>query len=378
MNPFQSQYPLSPKKFWKKFLPTIIPTIIFGIIIGGTIAVFLPFLFNAQVSSFQSLIPQIILQGTGLALLITVCILVMYAWYFSSYIRTYFYQGDDNFITIRKGVFTPREIHVQYQKIQDVYVDQDLFDRILGLYDVHIASATATSGMEAHIDGVEQDVAEGLKNFFLQKMQSPVTVSPTVVPGAAPLAATVPAGPIQLSQEISNKTYPFDGRFVFTQFLGALLLSPVIGVFLTFAFVPRNGGTFSFASYVPGGYIMIFVVGTIAYFIIHFISALIWDANYRFAFMPEYIQLNTGVISRSERHLPYKSIQDVNVSQNILASMLGIANVTIENAAQIGASQRARQSSGITLVGLSPQKAAEIVEIVKGIMTHTNSSQMGL
>ena len=280
MNPFQSRYPLSPLKFWKKFLPNIIPAIIFSIIIGGLIAVFLPFLLNSQVNDFQSLVPQIIFQGTGIAIFLTIIILALYAWYYSSYIRTYFYQGDENFITIRKGVFTPREIHVQYQKIQDVYVDQDLFDRILGLYDVHIASATSTSGMEAHIDGVNSGVADGLKNFFLQKIQSSNTMQPPVAGTQTDqsqlgtgLTSNVTSTPVQLSQEISNKTFPFDGRFVFSQFLGALLLSPVIGVFITTALIPRHSSSnFSFATYIPGGYLTVFIVGTIGYFVIHFIS----------------------------------------------------------------------------------------------------------
>ena len=59
----------------------------------------------------------------------------------------------------------PAQIHVQYGKIQDVYVDQDLLDRILGIYDVHISSATYSSGIEAHIDGVDKVGAEGLKNL---------------------------------------------------------------------------------------------------------------------------------------------------------------------------------------------------------------------
>src|SRR6185503_6801296 len=70
-------------------------------------------------------------------------------WYQWAYIQRYYYSADADFLTIKKGVIMPAEIHVQYRKIQDVYVDQDLTDRIFGIYDVHVASATATSAMEA-------------------------------------------------------------------------------------------------------------------------------------------------------------------------------------------------------------------------------------
>jgi len=54
-------------------------------------------------------------------------------------------------------------------------VDQDLLDRIFGLYDVHLSSATISSGMEAHIDGLEKQAAEGLRNILLQTVQQKIS-----------------------------------------------------------------------------------------------------------------------------------------------------------------------------------------------------------
>lgn len=87
-------------------------------------------------------------------------------WYF----QVYFYDLTDDFIIIRKRVITPREITIPYERVQDIYVDQDLFDRIFGLYDVHLSSATISSGMEAHIDGVEKTAADGLRKIILEKV----------------------------------------------------------------------------------------------------------------------------------------------------------------------------------------------------------------
>ena len=92
-------------------------------------------------------------------------------WYF----MVYFYDFTSDFIQIKKGPITPREITIPYERIQDVYVDQDLLDRIFGLYDVHLSSATISSGMEAHIDGVEKQAAEGLRNILLQTIQQKIS-----------------------------------------------------------------------------------------------------------------------------------------------------------------------------------------------------------
>jgi hypothetical protein len=49
-------------------------------------------------------------------------------------------------------------------------VDQDLFDVFFGLYDVHISTATATSGTRAHIDGIEKASAEEIRKLILSKI----------------------------------------------------------------------------------------------------------------------------------------------------------------------------------------------------------------
>lgn len=51
-----------------------------------------------------------------------------------------------------------------------VYVDQDLFDVLFGLYDVHISTATVTSGAIAHIDGLEKKDAEEIRKLILSKV----------------------------------------------------------------------------------------------------------------------------------------------------------------------------------------------------------------
>ena len=91
-------------------------------------------------------------------------------WYF----QVYFYDLTDDFIIIKKRVFTPIEITIPYERVQDVYVDQDLIDRIMGLYDVHLSSATISSGIEAHIDGVEKEASDGLRKIILEKVSEKI------------------------------------------------------------------------------------------------------------------------------------------------------------------------------------------------------------
>ncbi|MEM0243378.1 MAG: PH domain-containing protein [Candidatus Aenigmatarchaeota archaeon] len=72
---------------------------------------------------------------------------------------------------IKKGVFMPRETILSYEKIQNVYVDQDLFDRIFNLYDVHLSTIGRVLQMELHIDGISKETAERLKSFLLGRVR---------------------------------------------------------------------------------------------------------------------------------------------------------------------------------------------------------------
>ncbi|MDO8260279.1 MAG: PH domain-containing protein [Candidatus Magasanikbacteria bacterium] len=128
---------------------------------------------TVAVGIFGSPIAGILISGVGVIGLFFIIFLVEYTyqkWYFTGY----FYDLTDHFIVIKKGVFTPREINIPYERIQDIYVDQDIFDRIFGLYDVHISSATITSGFEAHIDGVEKIAADGLRESLLKTVQEKI------------------------------------------------------------------------------------------------------------------------------------------------------------------------------------------------------------
>ncbi len=166
----RDQFPLSTKKIFKKTfvgsLGFLFLFLYFGI--GGMVAMI------AARSALGGLALGIagVMAFIGL-LIFAVAIFLVYLyqrWYFS----VYFYDLMPDYVVIRKGPIAPREITLPYERIQDVYVDQDIFDRILGLYDVHLSTATMTSGMEAHIDGVEKAGADGLRSQLLATIQQKI------------------------------------------------------------------------------------------------------------------------------------------------------------------------------------------------------------
>ena len=158
----RNQYPLSTRKIFKKTFSSIV---IWGLL---TLVCLILAILVAPSSSGGALSLFI------LALLFLFIILLVYLyqrWYFA----VYFYDLTNDYIVIRKGPITPSEITIPYERIQDVYVDQDLLDRLLGIYDVHLSSATVSSGMSAHIDGVDRQSADGLRAILLNTVKERIS-----------------------------------------------------------------------------------------------------------------------------------------------------------------------------------------------------------
>lgn len=102
---------------------------------------------------------------------IYVLLFVIQPIYQTYYYKKYFYDVRLDFLAIKKGVIMIRETILNYDKIQDVYMDQDLLDRIFSLWDVHVSTATMMSGVEAHIDGVNHDNALAIRELILSKIR---------------------------------------------------------------------------------------------------------------------------------------------------------------------------------------------------------------
>lgn len=376
LNQTQVKYPLSNRKFWKKIVSrTLLSSILLFILTAVLVIVLIGLGSEIIVTSYvlTSVLTGILFFVGFLFLLV----IGPYAWYVNQYIQRYHYSLDENFITIRKGVFTPSEIHVQYQKIQDVYVDQDLLDRIFGIYDVHIASATVSSGIEAHIDGVSAASAEGLKNELLDKIQHRSVAQTTDQKTVA--TAQLSQSKELLAQNISSATYPISGRW-----LTGIILSTIfhfiytLGIILVYFFFGLKDLNASDKIWVLLAGAIIAIGGIL----VRLIYNIIWKKNYYFEFQPEYIVLKQGVISREERHIQYSSIQNVTLKQRISDRVLGLCDVVIENASMGGGgmslntSQSRRMgivgSNGIIIPGQLLENGKKLVEIVNKIAVDKN------
>lgn len=97
------------------------------------------------------------------------------------YWKRYFYDMDEKNIVIRKGAIAQKEITLPFSRITDVYVDQDLFDLMFGLYDVHMSTPTEQSGQFEHIDVVDKGGSVELRRMILERINKEDASSGTVL-----------------------------------------------------------------------------------------------------------------------------------------------------------------------------------------------------
>jgi len=160
----RERFPLQSVKILKKSISTtVLVTIASAIIIATSsfLATTIPdldFLLNPILQDFLIILPA--------------AVFFLKLFYEAAYFRNYDYSDNGEILVFRKGVFTIKDVTVSYEKIQNVFVDRDVFDRIFGLYDVHLSTVGMISQMQLHVDGINERDAGGLRDFFLSRVKA--------------------------------------------------------------------------------------------------------------------------------------------------------------------------------------------------------------
>jgi membrane protein YdbS with pleckstrin-like domain len=157
--PLVKQLPLSRAKPFKRTISRSIWLLVLCVLIGGIV-------FVASEGQASPLLPSFQFLILGYAAFVILILI-----YQIFYLKYYYYDVSRTTLTIRKGVFGRRQIFLPFEKIQNVFVDQDLLDRIFGLYDVHVSTVGMGSARMCHIDGLRKENAEKMKSYLLQLMK---------------------------------------------------------------------------------------------------------------------------------------------------------------------------------------------------------------
>ncbi|MFH0818301.1 MAG: PH domain-containing protein [Candidatus Micrarchaeota archaeon] len=321
-----SQYPLKREKIIKKTLGWVVGLVfgagIFSLVIGAVAVAFIP-------------LPVVIL----LVLIFLLVLLGIAYWYESEYFKKYFYDLTEEGIVISKGVFTTHRIIVPPQKVQDVYLDQDVLDRVFGLWDLHISSATESSGADAHIDGVSRESALALREILMKALLPEKAVASQMGEKPASSGAVFADVGGSVLKEIKPSS---NGLF-------GVILAGIAFAFIVFMW------TLQFS----------FLIAILAAFIIG-LGALAWSyldfTVLRYELREDGVFIRSGFITRSESLFLYKNIQDVEETAGLWDQILGLKALSIKTmtASSVTAAKMVYLDASV-----APALRAEIIALAK-------------
>ncbi len=331
--------PLEKKKITKKTLESLPGFILlFVVLFGGALG-------------FNALVPEAYLWWTPILAFSLVFLYIFGVYIYQVYYyRLYFYDFKEDGAEVRKGVISQSTGHVRYERIQNIYVDQDILDRLFGLFDIHYETAGETSGIYSHVDGLNKENSDKLVNFLNERLYGVNNKDKELVAAAIP---ETPKVSIEATGEIIDRSVtPVSSRIIIMNSLVAFS-SYILFIILFSGRLILDSTDQEFSPWVLIASVAVSVVllfGTIVYY-------KIWYKNFYFQFSDNSGVVKSQVIALSNTYVYYDRIQNINVTQGIIERIFGLFSVTIETAAE---SNKKVSGSGLQIPGLSKDGAEKI------------------
>lgn len=79
------------------------------------------------------------------------------------------YRFDDEGVSMSWGILFRREVSLSYGRIQDIHLTSGIFQRWLGLADLHIQTASGSAAAEMTIEGILE--FEQVRDFLYSRMR---------------------------------------------------------------------------------------------------------------------------------------------------------------------------------------------------------------
>ena len=106
-----------------------------------------------------------------LGLVLLVAIVVFEWWYFGEFLKKFAFELRPDHFFSRKGVFKASYTMIRYERIQDIHINQSIFEMLFGLWNVSVFTATATGRGSENIPGLSKENAEKLKTALFRKIK---------------------------------------------------------------------------------------------------------------------------------------------------------------------------------------------------------------
>lgn len=321
----QSNLPLSKTKIIKKTLNDLPPIIFF--VIGISFLLIMPLVFRQD--NLDNLTSGYIFQVAFRIVMVFIVVFLIDLFYQYLYYRAYSYEFRDGDASISKGVVSRSTGHVNYDRLQNIYVDQDFLDRIFGLYDVHYETAGEKSAFYSHVDGLKKENADRLVEFLTNRNKPNSTQRPIEEKLDMDMKENITEDDQRV---ITIKDCPLLQSYVW---ISALKISFWLSIFSAFFLIAgcRTNDTFG-SIIIFTSFLIYWITIFILLFIVTFIYMSIWYKNFSYKLDFEKGEIRSKVIGESVSYFNYDRLQNINVTQGIIERFFGMYHIYIETAGE--------------------------------------------
>lgn len=263
-----------------------------------------------------------------------------------AYFRYFFHLEADQLV-IQKGVFNRSLTKLPFERIQNLYIEQNVLHRLLGVVSLRVDSA-GSSGHEVTIDALERKDAEAMRAYVLEQKreeaQERAGLDPEAPERNAPVAQSLV---LRLSFEdllrigVTQNHLATAGVIVGTVFG---FLFTVAGAFeqdLVKTLIER------WPMLQPGfwGFLILAAILFVVAFFLTLVRTVTQHYDLQFFESREGFQLKAGLFNRREASMQKRKIQLIRWTDNPLRRLLGLFRVSIHQA--ISGSERAAEQISI-------------------------------
>lgn len=172
-----------------------------------------------------------------------------------------------------------------------------------------------------------------------------------------------------MNTPVTEKEYPITNRYIFRNSVSYIItLIAAAGLY----FLLGSEGLM----YIVWG----FIVG-----IFGITSLVLKRSNFHYSLDDKYLNIDQGVFKKSQVHIPYHSIQDVIITQNILDKIFGTTFLIIENfsgsdgfVSRKGPEPIGVVGNRINIPGLRPKDAETLRDIILKQIKNNPSTTSGV
>jgi len=240
-------------------------------------------------------------------------LVVVGAWE-AAYVRNYEYRIDADTFDIYSGVFSRREREIPFERIQNVDIAQNVFQRALGIAEVRLETAGGGDGSEATLQYVTRQEATRLQELISKRKRGE-------------RSERAPDEPDTLLFELDDRELAILGvTSANVRFLGLLfgvfaIASPVAAERVS----PRLGILLLLGPAIAVG-------GLVALWLLSGVQAVLRYYGFRLLRHDEELRYKRGLLQQYDGTIPLSKIQTLMIRENILARAVGYGSLAIETA----------------------------------------------